>query len=35
MQALAGLAVERWQVAESACFLNLNTPEEWARYPHA
>lgn len=30
--ALAGLEVARLPVDNAACFENLNTPEEWARY---
>jgi molybdopterin-guanine dinucleotide biosynthesis protein A len=30
--ALAGLAVERFDVAELSCFQNVNTPEDWAAY---
>jgi molybdopterin-guanine dinucleotide biosynthesis protein A len=30
--ALAGLDVRRTKVEDSACFENLNTPEEWAGY---
>jgi molybdenum cofactor guanylyltransferase len=30
--ALAGLAVERLDVAELLCFQNVNTPEDWAAY---
>ena len=31
-EALAGLEVERWVVAEVLHFQNVNTPEDWARY---
>jgi molybdopterin-guanine dinucleotide biosynthesis protein A len=30
--AFAGLVVRRFPVQEVACFQNLNTPEDWARY---
>jgi len=30
--ALAGLAVERWDVSELSCFQNINTPRDWAAY---
>jgi len=33
--ALASLEVARFPVADAACFENLNTPEEWARYHDA
>ena len=33
--ALAGLEVARLAVDDAACFENLNTPEEWARYHDA
>jgi molybdopterin-guanine dinucleotide biosynthesis protein A len=31
-EALAGLRVAQWNVADPACFENLNTPEDWACY---
>jgi molybdenum cofactor guanylyltransferase len=31
-EALAGLAVATWNVTDSACFANLNTPEDWAHH---
>jgi molybdopterin-guanine dinucleotide biosynthesis protein A len=30
--ALAGLELANWAAGDAACFDNLNTPEEWARY---
>jgi molybdenum cofactor guanylyltransferase len=32
IEALAGLDAASWPVIDSACFANLNTPEEWAGY---
>jgi len=34
-EALSGLQVAPWAVDDIACFDNLNTPEEWARYHDA
>jgi molybdopterin-guanine dinucleotide biosynthesis protein A len=31
-QALEGVAIRRLPVAESVCFQNVNTPEDWAAY---
>jgi len=31
-EALAGLDAAPWPVIDSACFANLNTPEEWVGY---
>jgi len=30
--ALAGLRIAPWNVFDTGCFENVNTPEEWARY---
>ncbi len=30
--AFAGLRVEAYPIRDSACFQNLNTPEDWSRY---
>jgi molybdopterin-guanine dinucleotide biosynthesis protein A len=32
--ALAGLKIATWNVAESSWFRNVNTPEEWTQYTH-
>jgi len=31
-EAVAGLRARYWEVAETAWFLNVNTPEDWAHY---
>jgi molybdopterin-guanine dinucleotide biosynthesis protein A len=34
MEGLDGLRIDLWSVADPRYFHNLNTPEQWACYPH-